>query len=96
MRACVEDLVRGRELEPMRAENEILYTLVPLRLLRHYVRDEQLRARMERLVREGKVFDPQRYDKDRSIRRVADVLLTEWNQVRKFKRYYPEPTNTSF
>ena len=51
---------------------------------------------MERLVREGKVFDPQRYDKDRSIRRVADVLLTEWNQVRKFKRYYPEPTNTSF
>ena len=70
MRACVEDLVRGRALDPMRAENEILYTLVPLRLLRHYVRDEQLRARMERLVREGKVFDPQRYDKDRSIRRV--------------------------
>ena len=96
MRACVEDLVRGRALEPMRAENEILYTLVPLRLLRHYVRDEQLRARMERLVRERKVFDPQRYDKDRSIRRVADVLLTEWNQVRKFKRYYPESTNTSF
>lgn len=96
MRHCVEDLVFGRPLEATFTEDEILYSLVPLRLLRRYVRDDELRARMERIVRAGKVYDPQRYAADRGLRRLIDVEMTEWNQVRKFKRFYPEPTSTSF
>ena len=60
------------------------------------VRDNALRDRVEKLIRADKVFDPQRYARDRGPRRMIDVLMTEMNQVRKFKRYYPEPTDTSF
>ena len=42
------------------------------------------------------MYDPQRYRADAGLRRMIDVTLTELNQVRKFKRYYPEPTDTSF
>lgn len=96
MRMCVEDLIYGRRLEASYVTDEILYTLVPLKLLRHYVRDNALRDRVEKLIRADKVFDPQRYARDRGPRRMIDVLMTEMNQVRKFKRYYPEPTDTSF
>ena len=96
MRFCVEDLVRGRHVEPVRVEREVLYTLVPVRLLRRYVRDPELLARVDRLVREGKVFDPQRYPFDNRLRRRLALEATELNQYRKFARYYPEPTETSF
>lgn len=96
MRHCVEDLVHGRPLAPERIEREILYTLVPPRLVRRYLRNPQLKERFERLVRAGLVFDPQRYRPDNALKRTLEVNLTELNQYRKFARYYPEPTETSF
>ena len=48
------------------------------------------------LVAVGRVVDPQGYVADRGVRRMLDVELTEKNQVRKFARFYPERTDTSF
>lgn len=96
MAFAVEDLVFGRRVKPVRITREILYTLVPVRLLRRYVRDPELAARMEALVRSGEVYDPQRYRADAGWRRMLDVNVTELNQYRKFARYYPKPTETSF
>lgn len=96
MRRCVEDLVFGQQLEPARAEREILYTLVPTRLLRRYLRDPELLRRLDSLIQAGKVCDPQLYPADRNFRRMLSVQATRWNQYRKFKRYYPHPTDTSF
>ena len=65
--------------------------------MRRYVRDPELLARVDRLVSQNLVFDPQRYAADRSLRRMVDVgSQTENNQYRKFARDYPEPTETSF
>ena len=55
-----------------------------------------LRARRGAARRRGRVFDPQRYDRDRGLRRLIDVELTEKNHIRKFAQYYPKPTDTSF
>lgn len=96
MTHCVPDAVDGTPVAPERITREVLYTLVPVSLLRRYVRDPELLAKVEGLVRAGAVVDPQRYDADRGIRRMLDVELTERNQVRKFAKYYPEPTDTSF
>jgi len=96
MECLVDDLVDGKAIEPRVVDQEVLYTMVPVSLLRRYVRDEKLKARLEQLIADGKVFDPQRYAEDRSLRRTTIVTLTEINQVRKFNRYYPKPTDTSF
>ncbi len=96
MGVCVRDLVYGSQTEVEVASEKILYTLVPLKLLDTYVRDPMLLAEAKRLVKAGKVFDPQRYPADMGPRRRLDVELTERNQIRKFRQYYPQPTDTSF
>lgn len=93
---AVADLVDHKSIEPQVAQDTILYTLVPINLLRTYVRDPDLLTQVDELVKAGKVYDPQRYDADKGLRRMLDVSLTEKNQERKFARYYPKPTDTSF
>ena len=96
MRVQVEDSIDHLPGETLRAVEPALYTLVPVPLLRRYVRDPELLAEVDGLVRSRRVFDPQRYRADWGLRRRLDVELTELNQYRKFGKYYPRPTDTSF
>jgi D-aspartate ligase len=96
MRAMVSDVVDGKPTRNLKADEKILYTLVPTSLIPTYVTDPALLAEVNELISAGKVFDPQRYEPDMGLRRRMDVDLTEQNQVRKFKAYYPKPTETSF
>lgn len=96
MRAMVTDLVDGRGKKLYVADEPALYTLVPQSLLERYIADPELLAEVRQLVADGRVFDPQRYDADRGLRRMLDVELTEKNHVRKFARFYPERTDSSF
>ena len=96
MRALVTDIVDGKGKRCFRADEKMLYTLVPLSLAQRYVRDPELLAEVRELIASGRVADPQRYARDMGPRRRLDVELTERNQVRKFARYYPQATDTSF
>lgn len=95
MRVVVEDLA-GRPLPPAVAEREVLYTILPHRLLLRYVLDPALAARVRGLIRAGATVHPLRYRADRSWRRRAYVLAAMVNQVRKFARHYPRVTGTGF
>lgn len=96
MRFVVEDAVEGRSVPPVVVEKEILYSVVPHRLLLRYVRDPLLAARVRRLVRAKAVARPLQYRGDLSPRRRLYVWMALVNQVRKFRRYYPEVTSTGF
>ncbi|WP_288736203.1 ATP-grasp domain-containing protein [uncultured Enorma sp.] len=96
MEVLVRDAIDEADDNVRIAGAPALYTLVPLSLLRRYVRDEELLAEVNDLILRKRVFDPQRYAADRGLRRMIDVELTEKNQIRKFARYYPEATDTSF
>ncbi len=96
MQVQVEDSIDHLPGETLRAVEPALYTLVPVPLLRRYVRDPHLLAEVDDLVRRKRVFDPQRYPADWGMRRRIDVELTELNQYRKFGKFYPRPTDTSF
>lgn len=96
MPPMVADLVHHRAVEPEEVREEVLYSLVPDRLLLHYVRDDALRARVRGLMRSGRRFDPLEYAADRDPLRRAVVALQKANQYRKFHRYYPEATDRSF
>lgn len=94
VRFLVEDRVDGTQVEPVVVEREVLYSIVPHRLLRRYVLDPALRARVDALVRQGRTAHPLRYRAERRLRRRLYVLAAAVNQVRKFRRYYPEVTGT--
>lgn len=96
MRFLVADRVEGRAVEPLIVDEEVLYSILPNSLLLKYVLDPALRAKVQGLIRSGKVVHPLRYAKDGSPRRLAYVAAALLNQVRKFRRYYPEVTGTGF
>jgi len=96
MRFVVEDQVEGLAVEPVVVDREILYSILPYRLLLRYVPEPALNARVRRLVRAKASVHPLRYARDLSPRRRLYVAMALVNQVRKFRRWYPEVTSTGF
>lgn len=95
-RFLVEDRVLDRAVEPVVVDTEVLYSILPHRLLLRYVLDPALAARVRGLIRSRRVAHPLRYARDAGPRRRWYALAASVNQVRKFRRYYPEPTGTGF
>ncbi|MFW7415254.1 carboxylate--amine ligase [Demequina sp. SO4-18] len=83
----------GEERDQVRATREVLYSVVPLRLLTRYLLDADLRARVVRAARRG-IARPLHNPADASPRRRAIIALLTLNYRRKYRRYYPEPTAT--
>ncbi|GAA3820752.1 carboxylate--amine ligase [Cellulomonas soli] len=96
VRFVVEDWLEGRAVDPVVVDREVLYSILPHRLLLKYVRDEQLAGRVRGLIRAKAVVHPLRYPADLSPRRRAYVWMAMINQVRKFRRWYPQVTETGF
>lgn len=92
----VADLIDGLACEQQQARDEILYTLVPDSLLLHYVTDPDLRDRVTRIIGQGRRFDLLLNPAEKNLRRNLTVWLQKQNHRRKFARYYPEPTQTSY
>ncbi|SDD05495.1 D-aspartate ligase [Sanguibacter gelidistatuariae] len=95
-RVLVEDLVHGNRIEPVRASAEVLYTVVPVRLLMRYILEPGLRARLRAVVRRGGVVHPLKYSRDGGLRRRATVWAMTANFYRKYKQFYPRPTDTGY
>ncbi len=85
--------VNGEEREQLRATTEVLYTVVPLRLLTKYLLDRDLRARVVRAARRG-MARPLHNPADGSLRRRATITALTLNYRRKYREHYPEPTAT--
>lgn len=93
-RFLVQDHVDGTAVEPVVVEREVLYSIVPHRLLLRYVLDPALRAKVTGLIRARATAHPLRYRAETRLRRRLYVAAAAINQVRKFRRYYPEVTGT--
>lgn len=95
-RLLVEDVVRGRRLEPVVVDDTVLYSILPHRLLLRYVVDPALAARVRGLIRARRAVHPLRNPRDRGLRRTLYVWTAMANQVRKFRRHYPRVSGTGF
>ena len=85
----IEDLVDGRPGPRRQACQEVLYTLVPIHLILHQVRDRQLRRRVLRLACHA--VDPLQDPAEKSLRRRVILAAQRLNHDRKFHRYRPRP-----
>lgn len=94
MEALVADLVDGSE-EVMRISRTGLYSRARAGLVRRYLTDSALRDEFDQIVRAKAVADPMRYRQDSLMARAIGLAM-ELNYDRKFKRFYPKPTDTSF
>ena len=65
----VDDLIYHKDFaeEPVIADRENLYTVIPKSIIMKYVQDEKLKEQVERLYREGKVSNPIDYKGDTNL-----------------------------
>lgn len=73
---------------PVISEDEHLFTVVPLALLRRYV-SAPTWARVRELQRRGAVTNPYYYPAEKNPRRWLYVATAMVNQFRKFRRWHP-------
>src|SRR5699024_5763206 len=90
----VADLVEGRALPRRVTHREVLYSIVPWALLRRYLLNPALRARVREIGRRATVH-PLAYPVE-GLRRRAYVLAAQANQVKKFLQHYPRPSADGF
>lgn len=93
MRHLVEDHVFDSPCESVIADKRILYSIIPFSLLSRYILDSSTRHDVRMLNRHHKV-NPLDNPRDNSVRRRTYRLVQEINQVKKFRTYYPRPTNS--
>ena len=85
----VEDLIHGRQNSQCAyVDEELLFTVVPKYILRHYVAEPSVHADVTRLIRQKKVHNPLYYRGDRSLLRRA------WLAVRgaRYRKKYASAT----
>ena len=90
----VADLVEDRELTRLMPSEEVLYSIVPWRLLRRYIIDPELRERVQE-IRRRRTVHPLAYEVEGARRRLY-VLAAKVNQVKKFLQHYPRPSADGF
>ncbi|MBT0994932.1 carboxylate--amine ligase [Cellulomonas sp. DKR-3] len=89
----VREHVQGLDPLPPGAATQLvephLYTVLPRWLLRRYVADPTMRARVRSLGRSRRATNPLWYRAETDPRRIAYLCLAQLNQVRKYARHYP-------
>lgn len=83
----------GSDVAPQRASTVILYSVVPVALLRRYLPDAELRRAVGALARRA-LARPLFAPSDRHPQRLAGIVALTLNYWRKFRTYYPHYTET--
>lgn len=86
----------GDETLPATPTGEVLYSVVPFRLLKRYLLDPKLLAKVTAARKRSGVFHPLRYRKDASLKRRAYVRALDVRLALKYREFYPKPTETGF
>lgn len=93
-RHVVADRVFARDITQVVVTREILYSILPVRLVLSYLTDPALRERIRVLARTG-LRNPFRYRAEGAWMRAYSVV-SGLNFVRKYRAVYPRPTDTGF
>lgn len=94
MQVLIEDVVEHSDTA-RQVERSIIHSRCPVSLARRYISDAALLAEFDAIVAQGEVYNPVRCPHE-SLRTRAVGFIMEKNYVRKFKKYYPEPTGQPF
>lgn len=86
-RYVVRDAVYGQEhpLEVASLDDEVLWTMVPLSIIRSYVTEPAARARAEQLMKEGKVSRSYWTSDDRSLKRWISYQINQYHYRQQYR-----------
>lgn len=84
----VEEYIYGKDQELELAKEEHLWMVVPKAVAFRYVKDEAMKAKMRKLLKEKKMVNPVFMRGDLKPKRFLAMLKTHVSHFVKFKKYY--------
>lgn len=84
----VDDRILDKPLDFQIVDNEHMFTVVPKKVAFTYIRPEEYREKMKRLIEQGKVSNPLKYAPDSSLIRKLRVFKNMHRHHAAFKKYY--------
>lgn len=84
-RYIVDDVIYQKTKPLTYINEEYLFSVVPKIVLRNFVKDEQVKADVKRLIKAKKWGNPLFYKNDRSLKRKIYMFLRQINYYRKYK-----------
>jgi D-aspartate ligase len=84
------------ETETATPTGQILYSVVPYRLLMKYIKAPALRATVTAAKKRSGIFHPLVYKADHGLKRRLYVHALNVRLAMKYRKYYPEPTDSGF
>ena len=83
----IDDLIYNKEKECILMKDEIGLSFVPKSVIKKHVTSEPLKNELLKLYKEGKMVNPLKYKKDKSIKRRMYLILKDLNYKSKYKKY---------
>lgn len=84
----VDDYIYGKKHEFKAAKEPHLWLVVPKGVAFKYVKSEDTKKKMRKLIKEGKVVNPVFFKGDLPIGRLYRLLRTHFSHYIKYKKYY--------
>lgn len=84
----VEGFVEEKEMDFTVCKNENLWMVVPKGVAFRYVRNDELKKRMKKLIKEKKYVNPLYLKEDNDILRNIKLIKSQLGHYLKFKKYY--------
>lgn len=84
----VEEYIYGKELPFETAREEHLWMVVPKKVAFKHVKDPKLKAKMQKLIKSGKVVNPVFMKGDFKLNRWLRMMKQHFSHYKKFDMYY--------
>lgn len=69
-------------------KNDCLWLIVPKKIIFNYIKDNETKARLKKLIQQGKTCNSLFYNKDLSFKRYMKLSIQNRRHYAKYKKYY--------
>lgn len=83
----IDDLFLNKEKEFKIIKEKIVLSFVPKKIIKKYIKNNNLKNEINKLIKNKKIINPLKYNKDNSLKRKKYMFLRDRNYYKKYKKY---------
>lgn len=83
----IDDLIFNKEKNFKIIKEKIVLSFVPKKIIKKYIKNNNLKNEINKLIKNKKIINPLKYNKDKSFSRIKYLFLRDKNYYKKYKKY---------
>lgn len=87
-RFLVEDVLLHKKQPCVVADREVLWSIIPKKVIFTYVKDPALKQKAKKLIKEGKYCQSLYFKKDAGLKRTLYFLVNQHHYIKKYKQCF--------